>query len=155
MTATNHALTGALIGLSVSNPWLAVPAAFLSHFVLDAIPHFGFKGVKTDAELLPRQWFKRLLMAEMLLCFSLVVLLAVVHPTGWAVAAVTAFVATSPDLYSLPRFLYANGLMKKPPVLNAFRRFHSAIQTERVWGAGVEVAWFVAIGWLLASKLFT
>ena len=33
MRATNHALTGAIIGLTVQNPWVALPAAFLSHFV--------------------------------------------------------------------------------------------------------------------------
>ena len=42
MTATNHALSGALIGLAVMQPILALPLAFVSHFMLDAVPHFGF-----------------------------------------------------------------------------------------------------------------
>jgi len=40
MTGFNHALTGAAIGLAVQHPLLVVPLAFLSHFVLDALPHF-------------------------------------------------------------------------------------------------------------------
>ena len=42
MTGFNHAATGALITVLV-NPVLAVPLAFASHFVLDAIPHFGWE----------------------------------------------------------------------------------------------------------------
>ncbi len=41
MTGFNHAVTGALIAGAVGNPFLAIPLAFASHFVLDAIPHFG------------------------------------------------------------------------------------------------------------------
>ncbi|PID30619.1 hypothetical protein CSA80_00835 [Candidatus Saccharibacteria bacterium] len=153
MTATNHALTGAALGLTIANPWLAVPAAFLSHFVLDAIPHFGFKGAKTDAEVLPKRWFKRLLMAEACMCFLIVAVLAAVQPEGWFVAAGCAFVATSPDLYSLPRFLYENGWASAAPRQNWFRRFHRAIQTERVWGASVELVWACCMLWVLANLL--
>ncbi len=153
MTATNHALTGAVLGLAIGNPWVAVPAAFLSHFVLDAIPHFGFKGVKTDTELLPQRWFKLLLIAEALMCFTIVCVLFSLQPVHWFVACVTAFVATSPDLYSAPRFLYANGWLKTPPTINMFRRFHGTIQTERVWGAWIEAAWLLGSVFVLSRLL--
>lgn len=40
MTGFNHALVDGLIGKYV--PWpLAIPLAFASHFVLDALPHYG------------------------------------------------------------------------------------------------------------------
>lgn len=42
MTGFNHATTGALIAAATGNVFLAVPIAFLSHFALDAIPHFGW-----------------------------------------------------------------------------------------------------------------
>jgi hypothetical protein len=38
MTATNQVLTGAVLGMVLANPWVALPAAFLSHFVLDSVP---------------------------------------------------------------------------------------------------------------------
>jgi len=44
MTATNHALTGAAIGLLVGEPLIAVPAAIASHFICDALPHYGRVG---------------------------------------------------------------------------------------------------------------
>jgi hypothetical protein len=39
MLSTPHLLTGAAIVLTVPQPELSLPLAFLSHFVLDAIPH--------------------------------------------------------------------------------------------------------------------
>ncbi len=153
MTATNHALTGAVIGLTVANPWLAIPAALLSHFVLDTIPHFGFKGAKTDEELLTQTWFRYLLAVEAALCFVVVVALALLQPAHWFQACVTAFVAAYPDLYSAPRFLYQNGWVKKPPAWNWFRRFHHSIQTERVWGVWVEVVWFAPVLVLFLDRL--
>ena len=41
---TNHMVTGAVIALVVKQPALALPLAFLSHFVLDALPHYGERG---------------------------------------------------------------------------------------------------------------
>lgn len=39
MILTPHILVGAAIGLRMKNPFLVFITAFLSHFVLDAIPH--------------------------------------------------------------------------------------------------------------------
>ncbi len=45
MLATPHMVAGAAIGKTVRRPWLVVPIAFLSHFVLDFIPHLDSYGV--------------------------------------------------------------------------------------------------------------
>ena len=39
MIATPHILAGAAIARTAGKPWLAWPAAFASHFLLDYIPH--------------------------------------------------------------------------------------------------------------------
>jgi hypothetical protein len=41
MLGTVHLLAGAAVGRTVKRPWLALPVAFASHFLLDAIPHLG------------------------------------------------------------------------------------------------------------------
>ena len=41
MLALNHALFGAIIAVSVKQPALIIPLGIASHFVLDALPHFG------------------------------------------------------------------------------------------------------------------
>jgi hypothetical protein len=35
-----HILIGMIIGVKFKSPWLVIPIALLSHFVLDAIPHW-------------------------------------------------------------------------------------------------------------------
>ncbi len=148
MTATNHALTGAIIGLIVSQPAIAIPAALLSHYVLDMIPHFGTglpenKAFKTNA-------FKNYLVIEALVCFLLVVTLYLRQPAQWWLAAICAFVAAAPDLLSFNRYW----TIRKGKKYNKgwYSRFASRIQWfERPIGAVVEVGWCTAALFLLAK----
>ena len=138
MTATNHAMTGAIIGLSVHQPLLALPIALLSHFVLDAIPHYGSH--LPQEVLLKTKGFRQYLFIELLLCVALVVVLGTVQPKHWLLAAICAFVAAAPDLLSINRFLRVR--MGKSYHPNVYSRFASAIQWfEKPSGAVVEVAW--------------
>lgn len=41
MLETPHVVVGAAIATKVGNPYLAIPLAFMSHFVLDQIPHWN------------------------------------------------------------------------------------------------------------------
>jgi hypothetical protein len=41
MTAVNHVIMGSVVVAAVGNPVLGVPLALASHFLLDALPHFG------------------------------------------------------------------------------------------------------------------
>lgn len=43
MFITNHVLVGSLVGLSSPNTATAFAGGFVSHFLLDAIPHMGAK----------------------------------------------------------------------------------------------------------------
>lgn len=44
MTLSTHAIAGAAVGaLAAGNPALAASGAFMSHFLLDAIPHWDYK----------------------------------------------------------------------------------------------------------------
>lgn len=35
-----HILVGMIIGVTLKSPWLVIPIALISHFVLDAVPHW-------------------------------------------------------------------------------------------------------------------
>jgi len=54
MLTTPHILVGGAIGKQVKSPYAALPLAFASHFMLDAVPHvdvislLGFGGPKSD-----------------------------------------------------------------------------------------------------------
>lgn len=152
MTATNHALTGALIGGIVGNPLLAIAAAFTSHFICDALPHYG--AGKGDARYFRSSGFKTMLFIDATLCVLLVAVLAYVQPAGWLLMALCAFLATSPDLLWLPRFVRAqaggDASVGEHPVL----QFASKIQWfERPIGGFVEVAWLMGAVMLLVAYL--
>ncbi len=137
MTATNHALTGALIGLVIGEPLIAIPAALVSHFICDALPHYD--SVLRE-EKLHKTWFRYYLIAEASLCFLIVLVLAIVQPENWLLASICAFVAASPDLLWIPRYVKTlSGRVWQP---NRYERFASNIQWfMKPSGAVVEIAW--------------
>lgn len=146
MTAINHALTGSIIGLAVGDPFIALPLAFLSHFVCDALPHFGKD--KNDDNWIKSRSFKRMLLVDASLCVLLVLLLFMLKPYNWFIAVLCAFVATSPDLVWFGKFMALNRGSKWKS--NAFARFSSAIQWfQRPIGAVVEIAWLAATIFIL------
>ncbi|HSX06931.1 MAG TPA: hypothetical protein VLG92_04370 [Candidatus Saccharimonadia bacterium] len=153
MTAPNHALTGAVIGLTVTNPALALPLAFLSHFMCDAIPHYDMPGEDGPKRFKSKRFVYEFLVVGAGLCLAIVLLLAAARPQHWLVAACCAFLAASPDLFWVPRFLYARRTNTEPP-LNRFLRFHLWLQ----WKAGpqllwLELAWFVGFSMILIKRL--
>lgn len=144
MIATNHALTGGAIGLISGRPLLAIPAALLSHFICDVIPHYG-TDKRNAAKHLGGQNFARYLMLDGAGCIILVAVLALRRPEHWLLAATCAFVATSPDLLWIPKFLRARR-GQKPVNKTWFTKFAADIQWfQRPIGWPVEAAWF-AIG---------
>ena len=141
MTAINHAMTGTVIGLLVGQPLAAVPLAIGSHFVCDALPHFG-TGLP-EKIVLKSNKFRNYLVAEAALCLLLVVWLTVGRPEHWLLAVICAFAATAPDLLSMNRyFKVRNGQHWQP---GRYSKFAAAIQWfERPIGVVVEIAWFAA-----------
>lgn len=139
MTITNHALVGATIIAIIPNPWIALPLAIGSHFLLDAVPHFG--GV---------DWFEHwgwpmamMAAADLVLLIGLCVVLAFIGgaEAGWLITG--ALAATLPDWPWLLHY----GLGWQ----HAYFRWHLAIQRyERPWGAYVEVVF----GALMATGLW-
>jgi len=145
MRAINHALTGAVIGLGISEPAIALPAAFLSHFALDAIPHFGERKKDHGSKN-----FRDLLILDVLLCFGLVLVLVAGHPKQWLLAAVCAFLAASPDFMWIGKYVRARAGKKEHSAKSIVLRFHSKIQWfERPPGLAVELAWAPAMILLL------
>lgn len=141
MTAINHALTGAVIGLVVGEPLIALPAALASHFVCDALPHFG--SGQPPATHLKTKIFRYYLVTDASLCVLLVAILAIFQPQHWLLASVCAFLATSPDLLHINKYLkLSRGQHWKR---GTFAKFADDIQWfERPIGAVVEIAWFTA-----------
>lgn len=140
MTATNHVLTGILIVSVVHNPVIALPLALLSHFALDALPHYGDRLNRLNSFK-----FKLVLGSDIYLALMVLVLMLILHPPHMWLLIFGGILGASPDLMWIPDFISAlRGL--PAPVYGRIRRFHSKIQWyQEPKGAWVEAAWFVAV----------
>ena len=141
-------MTGAAIAIAVRQPLLIVPLAFMSHFVLDALPHFGIYEddvIKRNASLL----FRSVVSADTLAVITLMATLPFVihHGVAWWVILLGMLSAISPDFVWIYRFFNEIKTKQWKPG-NRFVRFHQKIQwQERPWGLAVELVWvaFIAL----------
>lgn len=138
MNVSNHLLSGAAIALAVKQPALALPLAFAAHFVLDAVPHYGFERQGFDV------WREKRSAAILLILDSigivLVITTLILNKEYFALLA--AAVSVSPDSVWIYRYFRYDRRHKSPPY-NRLNRFHLAIQwCERRWGIYVELVFF-------------
>lgn len=148
MTATNHALTGALVAITIDKPLLAIPLAFASHFVLDALPHFGYPDAGYGETFGHRlAWFVS--------AMDITAFVALIFLSWQQVLLVyaCAFVAISPDFaWPYRYFFFEKRGLAKPGEGNRFNRWHNRIQwCERPWGIWFEIGWFILILSLVIS----
>lgn len=146
MTATNHAVTGALIATIIPNPFIAIPLAFTAHFVMDAIPHFGIN----EQDALKRnknRTFLLVLMIDIMIAGLLLLSLPIalggaINP--WLVFA-SMLTCMAPDLVWGWRF-YGEIKYKIQKRMSSFSIFHEKIQrSETPKGLIVEILWFVVV----------
>lgn len=149
MTATNHVLTGVLIVALVPNPLISLPLAFLAHFVLDALPHFG----DTHNRAAVFKNLKYILAADMLIASAVLLAILGLQPANWPLLILGGVLCASPDLMWMPNYL--RYLLHKPTKpSNWLMRFHTWIQWgERPWGILVELVWFASVGSVLLKVL--
>jgi hypothetical protein len=138
MTGTNHFLTGASIGLYISNPVVAIPTAFVSHFVLDALPHFGSPWDHELGRRVKPKLFASVIRVDALIAGA--VLLFFVTQQLW-LPAICMFAALSPDFIWVYRYVFKEQFGKLPPgPKGRLSQFHKDIQQyERHWGLLIEI----------------
>lgn len=166
MTATNHALTGALIALAIKKPEFAIPLAFMSHFVVDMIPHYNPPKVKKQSftnfyDNWPKKFaspsFLYIFASDMLLFGLILLVLPLSAPatvSAWTIFF-SSLAAASPDFVG-GRFLVYRIIGYKPKHIknSPFTRFHIWLQwMERPWGIWVELAWAILMIWLIYNLM--
>jgi hypothetical protein len=131
MIATNHALSGSLIGALLPLP-IAVPVAFASHFVLDAMPHYGIVHRQRNNSAT----YKLIVFSDTFIALSIAASAALLHK--WRMEAF-GWWAYSPDAFwVIYYFTHHRNLNLKPR--SRFMRFHMRIQRyERPWGIAVDL----------------
>jgi len=155
MTSTNHVTTGAVIALAVKQPQLAIPLAFASHFVMDAIPHFGIY----EDDVLRRnksRVFRTAVSIDVPVAIGLVFLLphlAASHVAWWIVFT-SMVAAVAPDFQWIHRFIREVRTKQWSPG-GRFTQFHQGIQWfEHPVGIIPELIWLGTMS-LLFEKLVT
>lgn len=115
---TNHVLSGALIGAVVRRPVPAFAIGVVSHFVLDAVPHWG-------------QWenqrhFLSVAVPDGLAGLAAMGVFAAIAPAGQRPAVVAGMAgAALPDIDKPSRLWFGRSPWPEP-----VNRFHSGIQRE-------------------------
>jgi hypothetical protein len=102
-----HLLFGALIGLYIKNPILAVILAFLSHYFLDFIPHNEY----SISRVRSKSWKEACLdLLKIILDFSIGFLFILLLLNGRPIIFFTAFFSILPDGFSVLSMLFPNKL---------------------------------------------
>lgn len=152
MTATNHALTGALIAAVVKRPELAIPLAFLAHFAMDAIPHFGLSYSNPFARNRDKR-FKLVLSIDIVISIIVLILVPIyLHNRLPIWLSLTSMLACmSPDLVWGWHF-YQELRYKVQRRKRWFSKMHKAIQwSETPAGGIVEIFWLAGAVALVIS----
>jgi len=134
MLITNHVLSGAVIGAVTRRPGPAFAGGVASHFVLDAVPHWG--------KWRNRDQFMYVAVRDGLTGLAAMAVITAIAPPS-ARAAVLAGMAGAalPDL-DKPSVIYF-GFSPFPRVVN---EFHSAIQDEAQGRAHIEAGAALVLG---------
>jgi len=123
MLSTPHLLVGAAIARSIPNPAISLPAAFFSHFVLDATPHWD------GSPKAP--WSKKIMggaAVDYIFGASLIFLISANDPRQIVILA-GAFLATLPD-FILIFSRHFPKLAANVPYLKRINNYHRDIQVN-------------------------
>lgn len=153
MTATNHVMTGVLIAITVRHPFLAIPLAFISHYIMDLLPQYGLGDIP-EAERDRHKKFKIFVGADSAvalgLFFSVPFLLNSHVPavlTAWCMV-----IAQLPDAAWFYRHMIKLHRGRYAPK-HWSTRFHKYIQwCERTWGIYFEAVWLAAVVMIISMR---
>lgn len=144
MTETNHVTTGALIAVVIDKPVIALPLALLSHFVLDAIPHYGYEGSGYGEAFKHRALY----VEQAVSLTALVFILFMIRDQGFVVY-LAGLIALLPDFMWPYRYFFFERVGKTPPG-GPITKFHQWVQWwEKPAGIVPEIIIFAVVAFLL------
>ena len=139
MLITNHVLSGAVIGALSPDPLSAAARGFASHFVLDALPHFG----------LPEEHLMKAAVPDGLLGLAAIGAITKATPSGLRLRVLAGiFGACLPDMDKPGQQFFG-----RSPFPRWMDVAHSAIQPEASHRLPIEVACAGAFSAALTSLL--
>lgn len=134
MIGFNHVLSGALVGIFTPTEYaIYIPLiAFVSHFLLDAFPHYGHD----ETASVYSQKFKRILVVDAILCVLFLVGTCWLYPDKLVAIVIAVAFATLPDFLWILHYY----VKTKNRGENLFFKFAAKIQWgERPWAWSLEI----------------
>jgi len=145
-----HLLLGGLIGLQFSSWLFVISLAFLSHFVLDIMPHWGIgfdrDHFKTTSEVIYTKKTAAIFLFDIVLALAVLVVLYLNFKNLIVISG--AISGVFPDILSIG---YFTGLRHKKHY-KKFIHFHNRIQKEAGFLLGTFIQLVIAI--FLLSVIF-
>lgn len=152
MTATVHALVGASIATMIPNPEVALPLVFISHFLLDKIPHWDpltNKANKSYRRILTEIGF------DYVISYALVILIfgVLFQSQNLPYLLLAAFISQLPDTLEGPYILTKKHFPVFYQLYQVQHWFHDVWFNARLkapWGVITQVV--VAIAFLYLAR---
>ena len=132
MLTTPHLLVGAAIGSQFSNPYIVVPAAVASHFLLDSVPHL--MGIVEVHDLDKKDL--AFVAGDVMLGVSLVYIFSLLSPNP-SMIYLGAFTSMVPDFHHTFQALFGPDKLKK--YNNLHLKFHYKKRMPVVTGMATQV----------------
>lgn len=147
MLETPHVLVGIALAIKTGNPAVAIPASFVSHFILDHIPHWN-PHINTEIKKYGKLTVqtKTLIAIDTTVAISAAAVFAFSYInsdlTMSATILLAAFAAMLPDILEAPYFLF--GFKNK--TIDWWIKTQKAIQSDAniFWGNLTQVLTIVA-----------
>lgn len=151
MLETPHVIVGAVLAVKIGNPLLAVPLSFISHLVLDKVPHWN-PHIGTEKRTLGRvtQKSKQIIVVDAVVGLIVGCALAgsVLPDLGLAVTMLLcSFAAVLPDLMEAPYYF----MNSKADWIDKWVKFQKSIQADAniFWGNLTQVITIIlALLWM-------
>lgn len=133
-----HIAFGLLLLKIFQNPLIVFPAAFVSHFLLDIVPHY-------KSERITKKGFIIEILIDVLISivFLFFYFIYAENLPSAPIILATCFFASLPDFFFLLNWLWGIKILK-----SFFLDFHGKIQHEYSW------AWIVELGLLICLLFF-
>ena len=131
MLETPHVIVAAAIASKVGNPFLAIPLAFGSHFILDGIPHWNPRittEMKKDGKL--SNFSKKIIFTDVALSLIsgfYIASLSLPDNIRFITVLFSCFAAIIPDLIEAPYYLWGK---KTDFVLKKWVPFKKSLQAD-------------------------
>lgn len=152
MTSTGHAVIGTIIAAKIGNPALAIPIAFASHIVADAIPHWdvGTNGHNKKKKTIIKEFIEAGLDVTLGFVISYLLIFFLFPQTDLKYAFLLIIVSQSLDWAMAPYYFFN---LKIPPfewIYKFQKKFDNTL--DKPWGIISQIAIISLV--VILAKIF-